>query len=412
MSLSKQSRALRRVFVTGTFDVANYGDLLFPLIARERLAREGIEIIPVSPSGTVAKFSDALACVSTAEMLSGETDVDGIVVGGGHIIHTNDMSLIEEYAAGGLGRTAAPGLWLGAALAAAARDVPCVWNAPGIPHPFAQPRRELIDAALGACDYLSVRDTASVELLGAPPGLAMQIVPDTAAEIAQLWPRETLGETFHALLQRKGADPQAQYLALHVRNRAVAGTGVKAVARLVDDFCRVRRLRPILAAIGPSLGDGATARDVAAALETPHVLLDAPGSLAEIAAAIAHSRLYVGASLHGYITAASYGVPGMLLARPSYRKYQGFLDHTGRGGDLARDWAGAFDGGARRADEKPAALIPPSVFASLDVHWRRLADALAAPARNRKARHAFLRAWLRAADDATWALSPLRASQP
>ncbi len=387
MSLSKQSEAPRRVFMTGTFDVSNYGDVMFPLIAEARLARSGIAVVPVSPTGGRARFADAPACVSAAQMLAGEIQADGIVVGGGHIIHTHDMSRIEEYRSGGVGLWAGTSLWLGAVAAAARRDVALAWNAPGVPHPFAQSKRTLVDASLKACDYLSVRDQASVELLDVPPGVVTHVVPDTVAEIAKLWPRVSLGAAFRALLTRKGADSEANYLALHVRNRAIAGTGI---APMIDAFCRAQELTPILVAIGPSLGDGATARDVAQKLAVAHVLLDDPASLAEIAAAIAHSRLYIGASLHGYITALAYEVPGRLVARPSYRKFQGFLDQVGREADLARDWPEAF---VRPAQRNPAALMAPSVFAALDAHWARLVEALAAPERKRKERRDFLRAW-------------------
>ncbi len=74
----------------------------------------------------------------------------------------------------------------------------------------------------------------------------------------------------------------------------------------------------------------------------PHVLLDDPLGLREIAAAIADAALYVGASFHGYVTAAVYDVPGVMVARPAFRKFGGFLRQTGRMQDLARRLASGF----------------------------------------------------------------------
>ena len=54
----------------GTFDVDNYGDLLFPHIVEWRMP--SVEWIHISPSRNVPKFSDALkrgreVCLSTVE---------------------------------------------------------------------------------------------------------------------------------------------------------------------------------------------------------------------------------------------------------------------------------------------------------------------------------------------------------
>jgi hypothetical protein len=106
--------------------------------------------------------------------------------------------------------------------------------------------------------------------------------------------------------------------------------------------------------------------------------------------------MYVGASLHGYVAAAAYGVPAILVALPSYRKFQGYLDHIGRGEDLARDWHAAFDMAAGRVGEAHADRIPSRVHSALDRHWARLAGVFSDPAHKRPERLAYLRAWLRA----------------
>ena len=115
-----------------------------------------------------------------------------------------------------------------------------------------------------------------------------------------------------------------------------------------------------------------------------------------MAAAIGCSRLYLGASLHGYIAAAAYDVPGVLVARPNYGKFAGFLEHTGRLQDLAGTWPEAFERGSRWLEQRPTGLVPDHVLASLDRHWERIAAALDQPARRRAQRQAFLGAWLRA----------------
>src|ERR1700749_2554166 len=387
MPSNKQDQP-RRVFMTGTYDVKNFGDLLFPIVARMRMADAGFEIVPVSPTGATAAFADAMKCVAARDMLSVE-NAAGVVIGGGDIIHAHDMRLIAEYRNAGVAKSAAASLWLGATLAAAVRDIPIAWNAPGVPHPFPGSKGHLVDAALTAADYLSLRDQGSAELLEPPGDVALAIAPDSVADIARLWPLRFLTEAFRTLVARKNGEPNAAYAAFHFRDRTLGTMVSEAVAKRIDGFCRANAIRPILIAIGESLGDGELARAIAANLTVPHMLLDDPRSLAEITAAIACSRLSMGASLHGYLVSAAYGVPGRLVAKPSYRKFAGFLDHAGRSRDLARNWDEAF----AQPPRQYRSTLPDEVLSKLDTHWENIIAALRTPERKRKERHAFLRVW-------------------
>src|SRR5262249_6563241 len=151
--------------ITGTFDVANYGDLLFPLIAQHNLP--GIDVIPVSPTSGRTVFRDALPPTAIAEALSMSLRGDAVLIGGGYIIHDQPAGFLEEYRAADAIGWAYPSLWLGATLVAAMQDIPVLWNAPGAPFPFARPRREsVVRDALRAATYVSVRDAGSATFLG------------------------------------------------------------------------------------------------------------------------------------------------------------------------------------------------------------------------------------------------------
>jgi hypothetical protein len=375
------------------FDLRNFGDLLFPLIAAQRLATMGLETIAVSPSGHKTGLADAAPSIPLRELLAGEIDCAGIVVGGGYIIHCHPISFLENYAAEGLTETAGTGLWLGATLAAAVRDIPIVWNAPGVPHPLPQSRRVLAAAALRASDYVSLRDRGSAELIQPPNDVEVSLVPDPVAGIARLWDRRTLDRSFHQFLKRKARTDGDTLFVLHARDRSLATVGVAGIAARVDEFAREQRMTPVLVAVGQSHDDDKLARKIAGALHGPHILMDDPESLIEIASVIANSRLYMGSSLHGYIVAAAYDVPGILVARPSYRKFSGFLEHTGRMADLVLDWPEAFVAARGRTKEKWGIGIPAKVHDALDTHWRRIGEGLACSERRRAQRHGFLRAW-------------------
>ncbi len=246
--------SMRRVWLTGTFDVLNYGDLLFPLIAAHRLAPHGIEIIPVSPTAQRPPWQDAAAPLGVRDMLAGAASADAVLIGGGYIVHTQSLGFLEEYQADGVGETAGAQLWLGATLAACLHDVPVAWNAPGVLGPFSAAIRDSVVAgALAAADYVSVRDEGSAEFLGDADGASVQIVPDTVVDLARMWPKATLASDAAVLRQRKSVPDDARLLALHIRRRSLGELDHAALAARIDAFAREHALLPLLISIGPSL---------------------------------------------------------------------------------------------------------------------------------------------------------------
>lgn len=409
MTLSPSTDAIGPILVTGVFDMANFGDLLFPLIADFRLSPFGFEVKAASPNPSSPPLPGAAATISLTEMLAGHAPIRGLLLGGGYIIHNHKMHFLKEYQDRDIADWAGPGIWLGATLAAAVRDVPLAWNAPGVPHPFAANHRPIIDAALAAADYLSVRDRGGVELLAPSPESRVHVVPDSVADLARMWPRRMLADPFGDFLDRKGGDPGARYAVFHFRNRSVAAIGVAGAAAAVDAFASQASLYPVLMAVGQSHADDDLARAISTEMQTPHLLLDDPQSLIELAAVIANAALYVGASLHGYIAAAAYGVPGVLVAQPAYRKFAGFLEHTGRLQDLTHDWFTALQLANEHLAEPTRCRIPASVIAALDVHWDRVSSALSDPTRCRSQRLRFLRCYFQsgiAAAGPRWAHEP------
>lgn len=383
----------RRVFQTGTFDVQNYGDLLFPLLADFHLKPWDVDILPISPTGFDTGWRDTMNARAFAAMLRDPGKIDAVLIGGGNIVHA-EPALLRDYEAASVSDRAYAELWLGATLVAAVRNIPALWNAPGVPIALTE-ELEAAGAtiALRAADYLSVRDAASAKNLGPNPP-ECRVVPDTAADLARMWPRPVLALPFKTLIERKAAPPDAKFLAIHVKQRSLDSDHA-AIAAQIEQFAKSHELTPILVAIGLCHDDHVTARRIARHLRIAHVLLDDPIGLTEIAAAIAHATLYLGASLHGYITSAAYDVPGVVVAQPPLVKFAGFLAHIDRPEDLAEDWRAAFAIGASRLAEPPLRRIPDAVFQALDAHWERVASALVAPAPKMVERTRFLRHYVK-----------------
>lgn len=356
------------IVLTGTFDVHNYGDLLFPLIAAERLAEWGVTVRAASPTGQGGSWRDTVRPEPLMTALFGPRPYDGVLIGGGNIIHARPVTL-PDYA--GCADWAYGALWLGASLAATQRKVPVLWNAPGVPHGFEPREAGFVAAAVGASAYVAVRDAASAAFLGAA---GVQVVPDTALGLARVWNKAGLAVEFRQMLERTGADGAARYLAVHVKERSVAGP-VEGLAPLLDAFCAKAGLVPVLIGIGACHGDDVATDRLAAAMTGPRVNLSRPLGLREIAAAIAYSQGYVGASMHGYVTAAAYGVAGVIVGRPKLVKMAGLLAHLGRPQDQAADWAAALS----LAEAFKGQPLPAPVGQALEAHWRAVGEGFTRP---------------------------------
>lgn len=360
----------RQVVLTGTFDVRNYGDLLFPLLAAHRLAPHGITVRPASPTGRETGWKDAVPTEQMSAALDSPQKIDGILIGGGNIIHAQPVTL-PDYVETGVAERAYGGLWLDATLAAARRGVPVMWNAPGVPYSFDDEMKPILQAALRAASHVAVRDEESAAFL-AP--FKPHVVPDTAIGLASLWPRQSLEPAYRHLLEKSGADPQARFIALHVKARSVKGPP-ESIAPLIDAFSEATGCQPLLMALGQCHDDHVATTKICAALQRPRIDLSYPVGLREIAAAIAFSQGYVGASMHGYVTAAAYRVPGIIVGRPALPKMRGLLAHLNRPRDEVSDWTAGFDAMITRM-RTLCEPVPKQAFENLDAHWGVVAKTL------------------------------------
>ena len=155
-----------RIAHFGTFDVDNYGDLLFPHIAEWRLPFA--KILHVSPAGGSTVFRDSLPAVTMAEV--SDQKPDAVIVGGGNIVHLRANTL-REYRE--ISTLAYPSLSVGAAELAEKNNVPLIFNGPSIPITHLNlVERRFLGRAIRNASCLAVRDAVSLTLaesLGADP---------------------------------------------------------------------------------------------------------------------------------------------------------------------------------------------------------------------------------------------------
>src|SRR6202790_2870124 len=335
--------------IVGTFDVENYGDLVFPLIAefelRERLGDVTMHCFSYHGK-TPPDWPYAVTSVADLPELMGQ--LDGLLIGGGHVIRF-DKHIAPGYAPSAPHIHHPTGYWLTPALVAHEHGRPVIWNAPGVlPGEIPTWAVPLLKLTLELTSYLSVRDEPSKAALARfVDGDRIDVIPDTAFGISRL-----LGA---------GTAPTKPYIVIQPPPAMAFRSFVKAHA---DRFAEYQLLA---LPIQPVQGDD------------PEVVADLPGivrlpawpqplPLAEI---VSNASAVVGDSYHLAITALSAGVPVFTSADLGAGKFTALREH----GTIHRlverelnlEWFFS-----RLAKTAPAALLRDR-FPVLAKHWRRLA---------------------------------------
>lgn len=351
---------------TGTFDVENYGDLLFPTLVNRRLAPRSIK--HVSPAGGPAQWKDTVPSIRLDEATG--MPLAGILIGGGNIVHPMP-SVLPHYKRKGVDLTGYADLWLVPALAAD-NGLPIVWNAPGVPNFFEDPFLPMVREALDRTNYISVRDAQSQAFLAELiPDRKIAVVPDPAWELPAAYPAVQLAGARAQCIAELGGNPSARYVVFHVNARYINDLGNDAVAKEIEGIANALSARPILVAIGPCHGDGVTAHTLASQLHTAPLVLEAPQRTFDIAALISGAVGYVGSSMHGFITAAAYGVPAIMIARGK-PKFDGLVQLVGTPHILANTWDGICERFCNQNHETLVhrfGQVQRSASDSLDKHW-------------------------------------------
>src|SRR4051812_11960562 len=155
-----------QVGICGTFDVANYGDLLFPLIAHselsQRLGDVTLHRVSYHPSTSPEWPYEVTSVAALPAMIE---RLDGLLIGGGFLIRF-DKEVAPGYSPPVPDIHHPTGYSLAPALTALQHNVPLVWNAPGM-HCNDVPgwANPLMEAALTLSRYISVRDELSRSVL-------------------------------------------------------------------------------------------------------------------------------------------------------------------------------------------------------------------------------------------------------
>lgn len=287
--------------IFGTFDIGNFGDLMFPIVAEHKLNELG----PLQLARFSYRAKDSDSWVYDVEAIQdfpkSIEDTSLVLIGGGHLVH------FSRFVAQGYGptddRIPHPlGFWWVPALAAHMAGIPVALNAVSV-HPW-QPRwaHPLMRSFLDSLDYVAVRDPQSKARLQpfANADTDIRVVPDTVHSISDLIVRGEHSAEFKELVSEIGLS--SDYIV--VQPAAGLRRESSLIRRLISE-ARAEGLDvlelPIFDETVDVVGIYQSSEAVKRIERWPRPLL-----LAEI---IANSRAVVGISLHLGIVASAYGIP-------------------------------------------------------------------------------------------------------
>lgn len=360
-----------RIAVLGTFDLENYGDLLFPLLAERELTRRlgTLEILPFSYRSR--QITDWPYEVHSIESFPSRlAEIDAVVMGGGHLIRF-DTEVASGYGPPSDRMHHPTGLWLVPSFLAAAAGRPVIWNGVGASPDFEPWAIKLFRSTIESSAYVSARDRASRATLAALTNrVEVTIVPDSAFGIGELLKEEHIEESYAGW--REAHRVHGPYVVVQCSPKLEP---VMNDLRAQLDELTARDIAIVEAPIGPVLGDSTGQilpgrEDVVRLDRWPHPLL-----LAKI---IANAEATVGVSLHLGITSLCHGVPvhrprcwpglkyEILGEFPAVYQFDenGHEPRVDLRGKLGRREVGA---GVRDQQERVAA------------HWDRVAEAVRRP---------------------------------
>ncbi len=289
-----------QIGVVGTFDVENYGDLLFPIVAEAELG-DRLGAVQLHRFSYHAKAPPAWPYVvrSVSELPGLIRELDALLIGGGFLIRF-DKDVADGYGPPTPAIHHPTGYWLTPALLALQHDVPLIWNGPGmhcneIPA-WAEP---LLGLALSLSPHVAVRDQPTRAALAPRAGTTpVTVIPDTAFGIGCL-----LGGAMSAECAqlRAAAGLSGPYIVIQ------AAGGLDAFVRFFRrEAAALQRFRVLALPIGPVLGNrvellGEGVPGLVELPSWPHPLL-----LAEL---LAEAEAVIGYSYHLAVTALATGVP-------------------------------------------------------------------------------------------------------
>lgn len=334
-----------------TCDVDNFGDILYPLlfghVCRGVLGRDATTAAYAFLPGHAA-LEGGYEVRPIRELFAGDAGRHPLVIGGGDIIRFDDRTLASHYARqtgasrSGWSQTVQQGpyrvtyrygdvppgpdpvetfLWermspVHGAFMLSPQNCPgaasVAYFSAGVPFAFRREEWPQVQAIFDAAAYIYLRDAQSAEKLRrAGVTRDIDVAPDIAVLIADVFPKAALAESARSLLSGMGLAVDQPYLCFQLSE--AAPRAVPGIASQLETFSRRHNLPVVLLPLGFCHGDVAALSRMADAYPQ-RFRLARVRTIREMLALLSHAEAFAGVSMHGNICAFSYGVPHLFGA--------------------------------------------------------------------------------------------------
>ncbi len=333
-------RMPERVLVNwGSYDVDNFGDLLFPYIIEYYFHQRYDRIIHVSPTGKNSLWPDARKTITLAETLE-QGCPSALIVGGGNLISWTKSSSLNYRENESLANVVHPSFFYAPMLLRARCGIPYALNMVGVSKPIPFVGQAAIRCAMNLAEYIGVRDHESARrLVAAGVDRDITVGIDSALSVSKVFPRDQLLKRFfEEVCPRYGIPISGPKAVIHLKERYI-GDDMPAI-NSISAWLREQGFHAIFLPLGMchedhSIFERSDFRPNGA------TVLRSPKYLQDLLAILAVADLYVGSSLHGAISSLSYGNRALIVAnedKTRFSKFSGFLEQVGLTNSLAPSW--------------------------------------------------------------------------
>ena len=315
------------VWMYGTFDVDNFGDLLLPIIAQRELASTA-RLVPVSPEGQTTSFSGSIP--STDISLGGKPNL--ILLGGGNIV-TRQLKRLAEYPSWRDDLdSAAFSIWVAPLIKAIQLRCPIVWNMPGCgPEDFdiGGPLRDSIQRWIHQSTYSSpnFRDPQSASLFKNCFDGHVQVLPDSAFGLGSVFDDSEVNQLY-SISKKKYNLPSSPYLLVHVKKEYL-DVPIRHLATYLTSIAKQHGEHVVLIPLGLCHGDLTVLRQLSSLLPCQHTLIDDDFDVLCFVSLIAKASYFLTSSYHGSIVASCFSTPFTLVAPERLHKFDHLVTLTG-----------------------------------------------------------------------------------
>ncbi len=323
--------------IVGPFDIENYGDHIFRKILeyqitiRSRHTPTSYDIYSLvdGPLG-FRENKERVYSIDTIESRHKDKKYDAVIIAGGSVIH---FEVLSQYLASRQISYPIWKLWVQSSCFADKYGVKLLWNSPEAPLEFKGWEPIAVRKLLKPADYLSVRDTASRSSLAQYTEKRITVTPDTAFLIQNIYKKDTLPALLPSIIHTTPG-----YIVYHC-NQRLSDSDLEHISTQLMRISNATNLTIILLPLAYTNNEIEALKKLNQYTENTFVLLEQRLMLDEIVAVIASSRLYVGLSFHGAITAHCFSVPCIAFDYEKRRKTKQLYDTISRSSFYADDAA-------------------------------------------------------------------------